>query len=219
MLLSRGDAGASIDLLSRVSLQGSRSDVTGETLATFALAYACVGDERNAVLKLESATPLAIDITTQVFVAATTAILAADSGADALDRQMESFAHAVGSTGNFDSAVCALRADRRLLRLAARHPSMRGIVHIAATRSGDASLAAALGTPPPKRVRTEALLSARELEVLQLAAEGFHNVEIGERLFISAKTVKTHLQNVYEKLQVNSRTEAAIKAKDAGLLR
>jgi DNA-binding NarL/FixJ family response regulator len=61
-------------------------------------------------------------------------------------------------------------------------------------------------------------LSDREREVLRLAAQGFHNVEIGRRLFISPKTVNTHLQNIYEKLSVSSRTEAAIKAKEQGLL-
>jgi DNA-binding NarL/FixJ family response regulator len=63
------------------------------------------------------------------------------------------------------------------------------------------------------------VLSKREREVLQLASEGFHNDEIGRRLFISPKTVKTHLQNIYEKLHVTSRTEAATKAREAGLLR
>jgi len=55
--------------------------------------------------------------------------------------------------------------------------------------------------------------------VLALVAEGFTNTAIGSRLFISDKTVKTHLRNVYEKLNVGSRTEAVVRAKEAGYLR
>ena len=95
---------------------------------------------------------------------------------------------------------------------------MRGVVRIALERSGDASLAGALGDTANARDRTKTMLSPREHEVLDLVAQGFQNVEIGQRLFISPKTVKTHLQNIYEKLDVGSRTEAAVKAKDAGLL-
>jgi DNA-binding CsgD family transcriptional regulator/tetratricopeptide (TPR) repeat protein len=52
-------------------------------------------------------------------------------------------------------------------------------------------------------------LSARELDVLRLAAQGLTNVEIGGRLFISPRTVAQHLHSIYGKLGVNSRTAAA----------
>ncbi len=61
-------------------------------------------------------------------------------------------------------------------------------------------------------------LSKRELEVLQLIAEGKTNAQIGESLFISESTIKTHTSNLFSKLGVNRRTEALSKAKDLGLL-
>lgn len=54
-------------------------------------------------------------------------------------------------------------------------------------------------------------LSARELEILALVAEGCPNKEIAARLFISNTTVRTHLMHIYEKLHVRCRTEAAAK--------
>ena len=54
-------------------------------------------------------------------------------------------------------------------------------------------------------------LSARELELLALLAEGFANKEIASRLSISNATVRTHLMHIYEKLHVRCRTEAAAK--------
>jgi DNA-binding NarL/FixJ family response regulator len=54
-------------------------------------------------------------------------------------------------------------------------------------------------------------LSARELEILALVAEGFTNKEIADRLHISNATVRTHLMHIYEKLHVRCRTEAAAR--------
>jgi two-component system, NarL family, response regulator LiaR len=55
-------------------------------------------------------------------------------------------------------------------------------------------------------------LSKREIEVLQLVAEGLSNLEIGERLFISDKTVKSHVSNILGKLHLADRTQAAVFA-------
>lgn len=54
-------------------------------------------------------------------------------------------------------------------------------------------------------------LSKREQEVLTLLAKGFHYREIGDSLGISLSTVRTHLQRIYEKLHVQTRTEATVK--------
>ena len=61
-------------------------------------------------------------------------------------------------------------------------------------------------------------LSARELEILQLVAEGLSNREIGQRLFLSLPTVKWHTSNIYGKLGVRNRTTAVAKARELGIL-
>jgi DNA-binding NarL/FixJ family response regulator len=54
------------------------------------------------------------------------------------------------------------------------------------------------------------ILTRRELEILRLVAEGLTNEEIGKKIFISEKTVKTHLTNIFDKLKVNNRFKAAL---------
>ena len=61
-------------------------------------------------------------------------------------------------------------------------------------------------------------ISAREAEVLELLAEGCSNKEIGERLFVSPNTVKSHVARLYRKLSVSSRTQAIQAARKLGLL-
>ncbi|HEY7911336.1 MAG TPA: LuxR C-terminal-related transcriptional regulator [Blastocatellia bacterium] len=61
-------------------------------------------------------------------------------------------------------------------------------------------------------------LTQREIEVLQLIAQGLSNREIGERLFVALSTVKGHNQNIFDKLQVKRRTEAVARARQMGLL-
>jgi LuxR family transcriptional regulator, maltose regulon positive regulatory protein len=61
-------------------------------------------------------------------------------------------------------------------------------------------------------------LSASELEVLQLVAAGKPNRQIAEELFVSVGTVKTHVNSFYRKLDVHSRTQAVMRARELKLL-
>jgi predicted ATPase/DNA-binding CsgD family transcriptional regulator len=65
---------------------------------------------------------------------------------------------------------------------------------------------------------TAGALSARETEVLELVAEGLSNAEIGERLFVSVRTVHAHLRSAYTKLEVGSRTAALRRASELGIV-
>ncbi|MGB8645908.1 MAG: LuxR C-terminal-related transcriptional regulator [Anaerolineae bacterium] len=71
--------------------------------------------------------------------------------------------------------------------------------------------------PSPARPLIEPL-TPRELEVLQLVAQGLSNREISERLFLALDTVKGHNRRIYDKLQVQRRTEAVARAQELGLL-
>jgi len=61
-------------------------------------------------------------------------------------------------------------------------------------------------------------ISARELEVLQLMAKGFSNQEIANTLFVSVSTIKTHISNLFFKLEASRRIQAVEKAKNLGLI-
>jgi LuxR family transcriptional regulator, maltose regulon positive regulatory protein len=61
-------------------------------------------------------------------------------------------------------------------------------------------------------------LSERELEILQLIEQGLSNREIGERLYLALNTIKGHNRKLYNKLQVQRRTEAIARARELGLL-
>jgi DNA-binding NarL/FixJ family response regulator len=56
------------------------------------------------------------------------------------------------------------------------------------------------------------LLTEREIDVLKLVTQGLNNAEISDKLCISMNTVKTHLKNIFQKLEVEDRTAAALKA-------
>jgi DNA-binding NarL/FixJ family response regulator len=66
--------------------------------------------------------------------------------------------------------------------------------------------------------RARAALTPREIEIVRMVAQGMGNREVGERLFISGGTVKTHLHAIYEKLGLKGRVQLSTYARENGLL-
>jgi DNA-binding CsgD family transcriptional regulator len=107
------------------------------------------------------------------------------------------------------AAAGTTSAQQREIAHAARH-ALFVFDELDARPYGDRArrLLRRLGERPPARPRraAEQELTARELEVVRLVAAGLSNAEIGARLFISPRTVTTHLQHVYARLGLGSRT-------------
>ena len=70
-----------------------------------------------------------------------------------------------------------------------------------------------------ERKRDELGITRREMEILELVAQGMSNREIAERLFVSENTVKTHCSRAFDKLGAKRRTQAVQLGKELGLLR
>jgi DNA-binding NarL/FixJ family response regulator len=96
------------------------------------------------------------------------------------------------------------------------------VAGIQAAAAGESLISPRIATMLLSRIRTDGpadadapaqtLLSERELEVLQLVAEGKGNHEIGEALFIGQSTVRNHISSILMKLQVENRVQAAVRA-------
>jgi two-component system, NarL family, response regulator len=89
---------------------------------------------------------------------------------------------------------------------------------IRAVHEGRSYVPPEIATRLVTRTQAGAPLTTREIEVLQLIAEGKSNKEIGAALFISEGTVKTHVNSIHEKLSVSDRTEAVIVALRRGII-
>jgi DNA-binding NarL/FixJ family response regulator len=91
-----------------------------------------------------------------------------------------------------------------------------------AIKLAEAILAQSIGEPAPAAVPTQRLLldalSERELDVLRLIAGGLTNAEIAGQLYIGVSTVKKHINHIYDKLDVKTRTQAVARAREREFL-
>lgn len=123
------------------------------------------------------------------------------------------------------SVFAAMRAGARgyLLKGADQDEIVRAVT---ALRSGEAIFGPSVARriidffAAPRQRTPEIIfpeLSAREHEVLDLIAAGRSNTDVAEALFLSPKTVRNHVSAIFAKLQVADRSEAIVRARDAGL--
>src|SRR5262249_7787513 len=115
---------------------------------------------------------------------------------------------------------------RLLLRVRERSPHQQAYLQqlLAAFPASGTTPGQGEGPPEPARERSPRAqpladpLSERELEVLQLLAEGRANAEIAARLVIEVSTVKRHVSNILAKLSASNRTQAVARARELRLL-
>jgi len=88
----------------------------------------------------------------------------------------------------------------------------------AAARRGAARTGSVIPFAPAQQREFEQEPTAREIEVLQLVADGLVNREIGQRLFLSEETVKSHVRHLLAKLQARSRAHAVAVGFRRGLI-
>jgi LuxR family transcriptional regulator, maltose regulon positive regulatory protein len=107
------------------------------------------------------------------------------------------------------------RSRYTALLLEAMQTHLIAIVPVAPTTAPPPAVA----EPPPDPTRAMAdPLSPRELQILTLICKGLSNQEIGQQIFLSLSTVKWHNQNIFDKLDVQRRTEAVARARELNLL-
>lgn len=151
------------------------------------------------------------------------------NGIDATRKIVRSSPHiAVLMVTMFDddnSVFSAMRAGARgYILKGAKHDEMQRAIRAAG--NGEAIFSPAIATrmmqffavaPPNTLLDAFPELSHREREVLDLIAAGYRNPQIAEELMISSKIVRNHVSNILNKIQVADRTQAILKAREAGL--
>ena len=127
--------------------------------------------------------------------------------------------------GDDDSVFSAMRAGARGYVLKGAPPSeilkvMRAVAEGEAHFGPEIALRLTnfFSAPrPPSPEETFSELTSREREILDLIAQGHTNAKIARHLFVSPKTVRNHISHIFTKLQIADRTQAILRAREAGL--
>ena len=126
--------------------------------------------------------------------------------------------------GDHPSKAALRKTDRKVVDAAERKEILSRYrdhsrrFEAAAARRSTSRTGSVLPFTPPALRELEQEPTAREIEVLQLVADGLVNREIGQRLFLSEETVKSHVRHLLAKLQARSRAHAVVVGYRRGLI-
>jgi ATP/maltotriose-dependent transcriptional regulator MalT len=123
--------------------------------------------------------------------------------------------HSIEIYGGLTAAIFAVLGIWLGLKLTGRHT--RAVVQEVLV-STPASASPTTRFVPDERRREDLGITPRELEILELIAQGMSNREIAQKLYVSENTVKTHSSRVFDKLGAKRRTQAVQFGKEFGLL-
>jgi DNA-binding NarL/FixJ family response regulator len=179
----------------------------GEYLGTYAMALACAGQSLRALQTASWVDELTQSLEAQTAVRFARAIVAAEARRSDCGAALRGALDAAREANHLDGIVVAYRAYPPLLEHMLRGPHARQVFMPLMCRARDSFLAR---RHTNAKSFEEFELSPRESEVLDLVARGFSNRRIAADLFISEATVKVHIRHIFEKLGVNTRTEAAL---------
>ncbi|HYZ77992.1 MAG TPA: LuxR C-terminal-related transcriptional regulator [Gaiellaceae bacterium] len=213
LLLANGELTEAVRTTDDGRFRTSTLGMHGESLAIHSLALACAGELARAQTVVARARAVSRAVETESTALAAEAVIALQGGRerDALLR----FLHHLRETQHYDAFVAAYRAHPPLLVESAA-TDFRDLINEIVVAAGDRCIASSFGiviadmpTLGPLSA-SDHQLSPREFEVLGLVASGLSNNAIAGQLYISEATVKVHLRHIFEKLNVRSRTQAAL---------
>jgi DNA-binding CsgD family transcriptional regulator/tetratricopeptide (TPR) repeat protein len=214
--LCNGAPERSVDLLEGRDGAATSPGMRGDLLATLGLALICSGRLRDGRFLLNDAQRVTTHLEARTLSAFGRAVATHFSNrGGAIDKEALRKGCAVArESGNFDAFVTAYRACPAILgALASVDDANRGFAKI--VRDNDPALADSCGLASrPIERRSGEDLTRREREILELVSQGLSNRQIARTLWIAESTVKVHVHHVFEKLGVQSRTEAAAMAAD-----